>query len=87
MAKFGGQVAPSTYSAKFVWTILHPAHPPRTSLLKFVFSKMAAKFDNIFTIDLTLTTYCQIDGEDFVNFCGLLRIYELYNDLAKVLKI
>ena len=23
------------------------------------------------------TTYCQIDGEDFVNFCGLLRKHEL----------
>ena len=32
----------------------------------------------IFTIDLTVTTYCQIDGEDFVNFCGLLRKHELY---------
>ena len=42
-------------------------------LLKFVFSKKATKFDEIFTVDLTLTTYCQIDGEDFFNFCGLLR--------------
>ena len=46
--------------------------------LKFVFSKKATKFDKIFTVDLTLTTYCQIDGEDFVNFCGLLRKHELY---------
>ena len=29
-------------------------------------------------VDLTVTTYCQIDGEDFVNFCGLLRKRELY---------
>ena len=26
---------------------------------------------------LTLTTKYQIDGEDFVNFCGLLRKHEL----------
>ena len=41
-------------------------------VVKFVFSKKATKFDKIFTVDLTLTTYCQIGGEDFVNFCGLL---------------
>ena len=23
---------------------------------------------------------CQIDGEDFVNFCGLLKKYELYKN-------
>ena len=45
--------------------------------LKFVFSKKATKNDKIFTVDLTLTTLCQIDGEDFVNFCGLLRKHEL----------
>ena len=41
-------------------------------------SKKATKIDKIFTIDVTLCTKCQIYGEDFVNFCGLLRIYELY---------
>ena len=46
--------------------------------VKFVFSKKATKFDKIFTVNLTLTTYCQIDGEDFVNFCDLLRKHELY---------
>ena len=46
-------------------------------VIKFVFSKKATKFDEIFPVDLTLTTYCQIDGEDFVNFCGLLRKHEL----------
>ena len=40
-----------------------------------MFSKKAKK---MFTVDLTVTTYCQIDGEDFVNFCGLLRKRELY---------
>ena len=38
-----------------------------------MFFKKATKFDEIFTIDVTVTTYCQIDGEDFVNFSGLLR--------------
>ena len=43
-----------------------------------MFSKKATKIYEIFTVDLTVTTYCQIDGEDFVNFCGLLRKRELY---------
>ena len=47
-------------------------------LVKFVFSKKATKFDEIFTVDLTLTTYCQINGKDFFNFCGLLLKHELY---------
>ena len=46
-------------------------------MLKFVFSKKATKIDKIFTVDLTLTTYCQINSEDFVYFCGLLRKLEL----------
>ena len=40
-----------------------------------MFSKKATKNDEIFTVDLTVTTYCQIDGEDF---CGLPRKRELY---------
>ena len=39
---------------------------------------MATKINEIFTIDLTLCSKCQIDGEDFVNFCGLLRKHKLY---------
>ena len=46
-------------------------------LRKFIFPKKAAKIDEIFTVDLTLCRKCQIDGEDFVNFYGLLRKYEL----------
>ena len=42
------------------------------ALLKFIFSKKVTKIDKIFTMDLTLFSKCQIDGEDFVNFCGLL---------------
>ena len=45
--------------------------------LKFMFSKKATKINEIFTVDLMVTTYCQIEGEDFANFCGLLRKYEL----------
>ena len=44
----------------------------------FMFSKKATKIDEIFTVDLTLYGKRQIDGEYFVNFCGLLRKYELY---------
>ena len=47
--------------------------------VKFMFSKKAKKIDKIFTGDLTVTTYCQIDGEDFVNFCG--PISELKREL------
>ena len=47
------------------------------TFLKFMFSKKATKIYEIFTVDLTVTTYCQIDSEDFVNFCGLLRKREL----------
>ena len=43
-----------------------------------MFFKKATKFDEIFTVDLTLCSKCQIDGEDFVNFCGILRKHELY---------
>ena len=46
--------------------------------LKFMFSKKATKIDEIFTVDLTLCSKRQIDGEDFVNFRGLLRKCELY---------
>ena len=57
--------------------------------LKFIFSKKATKFEEIFTVDLTLFSNCQIDGEDFVNFCGLLRKHELYplDQSAKKIKL
>ena len=47
-------------------------------MLKFMFSKKATKIDEIFTVNLTLCNKCQIDGEDYVNFCGLLRKHKLY---------
>ena len=31
-----------------------------------MFSKKATKFEEIFTVDLTLTTYCQIEGEESI---------------------
>ena len=43
-----------------------------------MFSKKATKIHNVFTDNLTVTKYYQIDGEDFVTFCGLLRKRELY---------
>ena len=54
-------------------------------LVKFRYSEKATKFDKIFAIDLTLCIKCQIDGEDFVNFCGILRKHELYTKwIAKI---
>ena len=47
--------------------------------LKFTFSEKATKIDKIFTINLTVCSNRQIDGKDFVNFCGLLRKRELYD--------
>ena len=41
-------------------------------------SKKAIRIDEIFTVNLTVCSKCQIDGEDFVNFHGLLKKYELY---------
>ena len=47
--------------------------------LKFIYSEKATKFCEISTVDLTVTTYTeQIYGEDFTKFCGLLKIFELY---------
>ena len=53
-----------------------------------MFSKKATKINEIFPVDLTLCSKCQIDDEDFINFCGLLRKYELYKvDLQKLSEI
>ena len=40
-------------------------HAPVVFMVKFKFSQKATKIDKIFTVDLTVTTYCQIVGEDF----------------------
>ena len=42
-----------------------------------MFSKKATKIDKIFTVNLKLCSKRHIDGEDLVNFCGLLRKHEL----------
>ena len=52
------------------------------SYVDIVFSKEATKIDGIFTFNLKLNIYCQIDGEDFINFCGLLRKHKLYSKMA-----
>ena len=38
-----------------------------------MFSNKTTKIDEIFTINLTLCSRCQLDAEDFINFCGLLK--------------
>ena len=48
----------------------------KTISLTFMFSE-ATKIDEIFAVNLTLCSKHQIDCEDFVIFCGLLRKYEL----------
>ena len=66
---------------KFLVTFIGFAHAfgdKVHNLLKFMFSKKATKIDEIFTVDLTLCSKCQIDSEYFVDFCGLLRKHELY---------
>jgi hypothetical protein len=42
-----------------------------------MFSKKDTKIDEIFTADFMLCSKRQMDGEDFGNFRGLLRKYEL----------
>ena len=52
-----------------------------------MFSKKAIKIDEIFTVDLTFTiSKCQIDDEDFVHFCGLLRKHELYEKKSSFIR-
>ena len=65
---------PSIYATVFSEKFLWPSQKSWT--LKFMFSTIATKIDKIFTVDLTLCSKCQIDGEDLVNFCGLLRKHE-----------
>ena len=47
-------------------------------IIKFIVSRKATKIDKIFTVDLTLCSNCQIDSEEIVIFCGILRKNELY---------
>ena len=48
------------------------SNPDRLAV-KFMFSKKATKIDKIFTLDLTLCSKCQIEGEDFVDFFAFLK--------------
>ena len=41
-------------------------------------SKKATNINEIFTVDFPLCSKCQIEGEYFVNFCGLLSKHDLY---------
>ena len=50
-----------------------------------MFSKKATKIDKIFTVDLTLFSNRQINGEDFVNFRGFLEKYELYKNTVFII--
>ena len=52
--------------------------------IKFMFSKKTTKIDEIFTVDLTLCSKCQIYGDDFVDCRGLLRKYELYLSVGRL---
>ena len=47
--------------------------------VKFTFFEKVIKIEKIFTVNVTVCSNRQIDGEDFVNFCGLLTKHELKN--------
>ena len=47
----------------------------------------STKIEPIFIIDLTLCSNCQIYGEDFVNFCGLGKNYEINSSIVKSDKV
>ena len=74
--RFALSISNAIFSSIFPQLI--PQLLPQLLTLKFMFSKKATKIDKIFTVDLTLCSKCQIDSEDFVNFCGLLRKHKLY---------
>ena len=40
-------------------------------------NRCKSKIAEIETTEIEECLYCQIDGEDFVNFCGLLGKHEL----------
>ena len=56
-------------------------------LLRFMFSKKATKIDTIFTVNLTVCSNRQIDCEDFINFCGLLRKRDFYKRSVNLKRI
>jgi len=58
----------------FNWSEFHLSE---MTLSQNPYFKKAAKIDKIFTINLTSGSKCQIDSEDFMNFCGFLKKHEL----------
>ena len=48
-----------------------------------MFSKKATKIDEIFTVDLTVCSKCQIDSEDFVSFVAILETLN-FNDMVLI---
>ena len=50
--------------------------------VKFMFSKKATKITESSLSNWRLLSKCQIDGEDFVIFCGILRKHKLYNHIT-----
>ena len=75
-------LTPNQFKIQSPNAIFYPATKPIINQalikLKFTFSEKATKIGKIFTVNLTVCSNRQIDDEDFVNFCGLLRKYELY---------
>ena len=49
--------------------------------LKFIYSEKATKILRNLPLTFDNSTYGQKLGEDFAKFCGLLRIYELYQEV------
>ena len=60
----------------------------KQEVVKFLFSKKAKKINGIFTVDLTVTIYCQIDGEVlsiFVAFSENVNFNKIAMDFLKLL--
>ena len=54
--------------------------------LKFIYSEKATKFWRNLHRRFVLCSASQIYGGDFAKFCGLLRIYKLYNSNMNTLE-
>ena len=63
----------------FIWLmqLFFPPSADQCLLLKFMIFKKATKMMKS-SPSIWLCSKCQIDGEDFINFCGLLRKHKLY---------
>ena len=60
----------------------------KQEVVKFLFSNKAKKINEIFTVDLTVTIYCQIDGEVlsiFVAFSENVNFNKIAMDFLKLL--